>query len=49
VRDISIGPIRRDEDDDLRSVIRLMDNENDIDENDEDNDDGLEGSHDRNV
>ncbi|KMQ97634.1 xenotropic and polytropic retrovirus receptor 1 [Lasius niger] len=26
VRDISIGPIRRDEDDEIRNVIRLMDN-----------------------
>lgn len=26
VRDISIGPIRRNEDDEIRNVIRLMDN-----------------------
>jgi hypothetical protein len=43
VRDISIGPIRRDEDDDLRNVIHLMDGEDDNDGDDEDNDDGLEG------
>nr|XP_012222125.1 PREDICTED: xenotropic and polytropic retrovirus receptor 1 homolog isoform X3 [Linepithema humile] len=51
VRDISIGPVRRDEDDedDLRNVIRLMDGEDNDDEDDEDNDGGLEGSHDRNV
>jgi len=42
VRDISIGPIRRDEDN-LRNMVRLMDNvnENDNNRDDDDNDDRL--------
>lgn len=50
MRDISIGPIRRDEDDDIRNVIRLMDNAND--DNDHDNndyEDELMESHDCSV
>ncbi|XP_072748891.1 solute carrier family 53 member 1 isoform X2 [Anoplolepis gracilipes] len=47
VRDISIGPIRRDEDDDIRNVIRLMDNANDDDE--DDCEDELVKSHDCSV
>lgn len=50
VRDISIGPIARyDEDNDLRNVIHLMDSpckdDDDDDGNSDDNDNGLMSSH----
>lgn len=49
VRDISIGPIRRDEDN-LRNVVRLMDNVNENDDNgNDDNDDGIMKTHDHDV
>lgn len=47
MRDISIGPIRRDEDNDIRNMIRLMDNTND--DNDNNNEDELVESHDCSV
>lgn len=49
VRDISIGPIRRDEDN-LRNVVRLMDSVNENNDNGNDNkNDGLMKTHDHDV
>lgn len=50
VRDISIGPIRRDEDN-LRNMVRLMDstNENNDNRDDNGNDDRLVETYDHDV
>lgn len=48
VRDISIGPIRRDEDD-RRNMVHLMESVNENDDNGDDDDNGLVESHDHDV